>query len=326
MPKGTSTSTLVTLVSLLAGTTLLGVLGFPPIVSLSASTSQGELHEDEHFQRMYYGVSESCLVCHGDYKLFSTSGNSRKYYYVDRDAFSRSVHFKLGCLGCHGPMRSGVHMSADPASETPVQRQEEELARLRLCFGCHAKQAQDYKRSVHGIAALQYRVGDAPLCVDCHGSHYVLPKMDPQSHTYPSNVAALCAKCHGSTEIYAKYGISPDVISTYSESFHGKKEALGYEPVPVCTSCHGTHLIYSMEDSRSLVNDANISVTCGQCHPGATKSFKAAFSHKRVAPLQKAVLFYVEQFYLWMIFFIIGAMVLVILINILHHTRRMRST
>lgn len=309
----------------------LAILYLLPFWLLAANLAQAQTLEamnspesaQQEFLRMYYGVSESCLRCHGDYKFFEAVGVERKYYYVDRDAFARSVHYKLGCLGCHGPMRNGVHAKEEKKKAGEEEEALRELIRLRLCSGCHREQAEDYMRSVHGVAALEYRVEEAPLCVDCHGNHYVLPKDDPQSHTNPANVPILCAKCHGSTEIYAKYGLNPNVVASYSESFHGKKEALGYKPVPVCVSCHGIHLIYASDDPRSRVNDANISKTCGECHPGATKSFKAAFSHKRVTPLQKAVLFYVEQFYLWFIFIVIGGMLLVILLNLFFHFRRM---
>ena len=299
----------------------------PSAIVHSSPVGESELHNNEEFIRLYYGVAESCLVCHGDYKFFESIGTERRYLYVDRDAFVRSVHFKLGCLGCHEPMRTGVHNEAIPTRKNSLSSEafESELLRLRTCDGCHTEQKMEYAESVHGVAALEYRVKDAPLCVDCHGSHYILGKSDPQAHTYPANVPHLCAKCHGSTEIYAKYGLSPEVIKTYGESFHGKKEALGYKRVPVCTSCHGVHLIYATTDERSLVNDANISMTCGKCHGGAVKSFKAAFSHKKVAPLQKAVLFYVEQFYLWFIFFTIGGMIVVILINLYAHLWSLKS-
>jgi len=305
---------------------LIGVI-IPSAIVHASPINDRELYDNEEFIRLYYGVAESCLVCHGDYKFFETSGSERRYLYVDRDAFVRSVHFRLGCLGCHEPMKTGVHAELAPTENDRVSPRafESELLRLRTCDGCHNEQRREYLESVHGVAALEYRVKGAPLCVDCHGSHYILAKSDPQAHTHPANVPHLCAKCHGSTEIYAKYGLNPEVIKTYGESFHGKKEALGYKPVPVCTSCHGVHLIYATADKRSLVNDANISMTCGKCHEGAVKSFKAAFSHKKVTPLQKAVLFYVEQFYLWLIFFIIGGMLVVILINLFAHLRSLRA-
>ncbi len=298
---------------------------FLPLSSSPSYGATSSREEDEKFIRMYYGVSESCLVCHGDYNFFEAMPGTRKYYYIDRQAFSRSVHFKLGCLACHEPMKTGVHGSVSNKEKPQTSTKgftEEELKRLSLCDGCHFEQLEQYRESVHGVAALSLRVAEAPLCVDCHGSHYILSKEDPESHTNPNNVPVLCAKCHGKSEIYAKYGLSPDVVISYSESFHGKKEALGYEPVPVCISCHDTHLIYSSDDKRSLVNDINISRTCGRCHPGATKGFKAAFSHRKVTPLQKAILFYVEQFYLWFIFITIGGMIVVIGLNLTFHVRR----
>jgi hypothetical protein len=132
----------------------------------------------------------------------------------------------------------------------------------------------------------------------------------------------LCAECHGDSAINAKYGLNAEVVATYGESFHGKKEALGARRMPVCISCHGVHLIYPVDEEGSMVNDANISRTCGECHPGAERSFKAAFSHQKLSPVARGVLFYVEQFYLWMIFFVIGGMLLFVGLHLFYHLRR----
>ncbi len=313
--------TKIKLTLLLIGVLLGAVLSTPSATAESQKTGYDGILKNENFRKFYYGVSESCLVCHGNYKLFETQGSQLKYYYIDRETFADSVHAEIGCLGCHQAMIGSVHSIAKN-SNAPSVKSAEVVLRLKTCDGCHSKERSEYQQSVHAIAAIRYRIEDAPLCVDCHGAHYIFPPTNPRAHTYPANVPILCAKCHANSEVYARYGLNPAVVSTYSESFHGKKEALGYKPVPVCNSCHGTHLIYATDDERSLVNDANISKTCGRCHPGATKSFKAAFSHRAVSPLQKAILFYVEQFYLWMILITIGGMIIVIVINLTYYLAR----
>jgi len=267
-----------------------------------------ERHKDPEFEHLYMGVSESCLICHGDFALFEDKGPERKYFYIDRAVFGRSVHFELGCIGCHEPMRAGVHTrrtKGEVADEETEGLQEKELLNLRTCEGCHFEEHSKYRQSVHGLAALRDGVAEAPLCVD---------------------VPFLCDGCHGDSLINAKFGLNPEVVATYGESFHGKKEALGARRMPVCISCHGVHLIYSVEDEKSMVNDANISRTCGQCHPGAERSFKAAFSHQKLPPVAKAVLFYVEQFYLWLIFLVIGGMLLFVSLHLLYHLRKYLRT
>jgi len=308
-------------------------VGAALLIAGYATPAQEELpverHEDPEFEHLYMGVSESCLICHGDFALFEAKGPDRKYYYIDRAVFGRSVHFELGCIGCHEPMRVGVHarrIKGEVTDEETEGLQKKELLNLRTCEGCHFEEHSQYRQSVHGLAALRDGVAEAPLCVDCHGSHYILPSADPQAHTNPSNVPVLCDGCHGDSLINAKFGLNPEVVASYGESFHGKKEALGARRMPVCISCHGVHLIYPVDDERSMVNDANISRTCGQCHPGAERSFKAAFTHKKLSSVARAVLFYVEQIYLWMIFLVIGGMLLFISLHLFYHFRKRSET
>ena len=64
-----------------------------------------------------------------------------------------------------------------------------------------------------------------------------------------------CGTCH------------TEIAKTYLASVHGKAFLRGVSSVPVCTDCHGEHIILAPSELGSLVNPARVSTaTCGRCH------------------------------------------------------------
>jgi cytochrome b subunit of formate dehydrogenase len=111
---------------------------------------------------------------------------------------------------------------------------------------------QLYQESVHS------RPVDAGLptatCNDCHRSHDILPAANPQSSIYRENIPDTCGHCHKQQS------------QEYLESIHGTAMRQGVIDSPVCTDCHGEHLIRAPQDPRSPVNVARVSETCARCH------------------------------------------------------------
>jgi cytochrome b subunit of formate dehydrogenase len=96
---------------------------------------------------------------------------------------------------------------------------------------------------------------DAASCSNCHGNHEIYPARDPRSKVNHWNVPATCGSCHG------------EIKKTYLASVHGQAVAAGAIGAPVCTDCHGEHVILAPSEAGSLVNPARVStVTCGRCH------------------------------------------------------------
>jgi hypothetical protein len=62
-------------------------------------------------------------------------------------------------------------------------------------------------------------------------------------------------------------------LATYRDTFHGQVTALGFTPVAKCVDCHGAHQNFPNENPRSMVSQANLVKTCGQCHEGANANF-----------------------------------------------------
>ena len=119
------------------------------------------------------------------------------------------------------------------------------------CVTCHADQAGDYEKGVHGQARKGGNEG-APDCSLCHGSaHELLP---PKSQAFRTAVPDTCGMCHS------------DVVTQFRASVHGQALARGITQAPLCTDCHGEHKILKHTNAESSVNNAHIRDTCGSCH------------------------------------------------------------
>jgi nitrate/TMAO reductase-like tetraheme cytochrome c subunit len=205
-------------------------------------------------------ANADCLTCHDDDSAARANGTP---VIVKAAVFAGSIHGALGCTDCHQDLQK--------ASEFP---HAEKLARVD-CATCHEDAVQKYKVSVHAKAR---RNGSAfaATCSDCHGTHETRAKSDPASTTHHLELAGTCAKCHGNAEIIAKGGIPTDVTKLFADSIHGTVLARsGLIVAPTCSDCHGAHDILKPKDPESPVAMANVPSTCGKCHEGLARQFKA---------------------------------------------------
>lgn len=261
-----------------------------------------------------------CVTCHEDEKV-------KKQFDVLPEpqmirAYENSVHGKAlmvdgnmnapACVDCHG---SHTFMPAD-RPESPIYKTH--IA--QTCGRCHAEIAAAYVESVHG-KALAGGILESPTCTNCHGEHDIRAHLDPQSKVYAANVPKTCSSCHTSELVVGKYGLKPDRIATFKESFHGVAIELGETKVANCASCHGVHNIFPQSDPRSLINKANIQSTCGACHDDLPEDFAEGEVHTSAKDKESGGKFYVRQFYIWFITIIIVAFVIY---RVLEYKRRVK--
>lgn len=208
--------------------------------------------------------NSQCMMCHSAQSLSKTSEGKQVSLYVDAEILSKSSHRALMCTDCHTDLR-GAELPHRP-NVAPV-----------MCTRCHGKRSADGDRdtilmrqfasSVHAQTA---RRGDKKivLCKDCHGTHDIRPARDPHSMVSRANIVVTCSKCHSDAATAARYNLTNvKKIRLYTRSVHCKlNKSNGLPPSAVCTDCHGTHEILAPENPKSLVNKANISKTCGECH------------------------------------------------------------
>ncbi len=194
-----------------------------------------------------------CITCHSDeVKGFLASVHGAAAKRGDPDAPT--------CQSCHGPVHK-ILAAEDPASPVAKKNQPD------TCGECHsnpsflathqipfAHPVESYKLSVHGRAVAAGNL-EAATCSDCHGSHEIYAARDARSKINHWNVPATCGACHSEIE------------TIYAESVHGQAVANGASGAPVCTDCHGEHVILAPNEPESLVNAGRVSfVTCGRCH------------------------------------------------------------
>jgi cytochrome b subunit of formate dehydrogenase len=222
--------------------------------------------------------SDACLACHGPAHYTKTAAAlvpalCSQCHSDEVKGFLSGVHGQAAkrgdpqaptCLSCHGPVHK-ILAAQDPAS--PVAKQN----LPNTCASCHSNAAflakhqipfdhpvGTYESSVHGQALAAGNL-NAATCSDCHGSHAIYEARDSRSKINHWNIPKTCGACH------------TQIAKTYAASIHGQAVAHGSTDAPVCTDCHGEHVILAPSQPNSTVNPARLStVTCGRCHGNAT--------------------------------------------------------
>jgi hypothetical protein len=214
-------------------------------------------------RKVFYtqGMADAdCMRCHANPNLKSHDGRPLAVHAAE---LASSRHAKVACSQCH----SEVNASRVRPCETIKSAVD--------CSKCHEQIGQDYQRSRHGQLFAK-KDPNAPVCKECHGTHRVLGKHDPQSVTFPTNIPTLCARCHreGQKAAVRYTGAQHEIIQHYRESIHGKGLLKsGLTVTATCTNCHTAHRELPKSDPESTVNPKNVPATCGQCHHGIQEQF-----------------------------------------------------
>jgi cytochrome b subunit of formate dehydrogenase len=262
-------------------------------------------------------LPETCGQCHSG-KQVLTSDYVRLP--ISMPSYNASVHGegrkegKPGavCTDCHGS-----HALESAASATSSIHREN-LA--RTCGRCHDQESREYDQSIHG-KALGHGIKDAPVCTDCHDEHFILSVKNPKSPTSRQEVGSkTCARCHEDPAMASRYGLSPDVVSSFNDSYHGWAITRGGEAVAICADCHGAHAIGSSKDPSSSIHTNNVVTTCAKCHAGATHTFAASYTHV-LARDRRMAHDWVRLVYLWIIGLTLGGMALHNLVLYVHDLR-----
>lgn len=213
------------------------------------------------------------------------------------------------CVDCHGG--HSILASSNPNSTIALLNIDQ------TCGTCHPEQQKDYRTSIH-YRALNFGITDCPTCTGCHGEHMMLSPEDPRSSVSHVQLSReTCGECHNDPVIIRKYGLAPNVVSTYNDSYHGLAIRAGYENAPSCSDCHLSHGIRTERDSLSTVYPSNLVKTCRQCHPKADASFAASYTHRALQPKIGGINYWVIRIYWVLIAVVIGGMILhnVVIIN-----------
>ena len=220
----------------------------------SLDVASQSCHGDQHeITAAALTAPAKCAQCHADeVKEFRLSVHGQAAAKGDPDAPT--------CMSCHGPVHQ-IQTAGEATSRVAKKNLPD------TCASCHsnpqflsrhkipfAHPVELYKQSVHGRAVASGD-GAAAVCSDCHGSHGILPSQDARSKVNHWNIATTCGQCH------------TEISKTYLASVHGQAMRSGVSGAPVCSDCHGEHLILAPKDAGSLVNASRVSMaTCARCH------------------------------------------------------------
>ena len=232
-----------------------------------------DCHQPHKVRKVFYtqGMADAdCMRCHANESLKRGDGRPMAVHAAE---LASSRHAKVACSQCH----SEVNASRVRPCETITTAVD--------CSKCHEQIGQDYQKSKHGQLFAK-KDSNAPVCIECHGTHRVLGKHDPQSVTFPTNIPTLCARCHreGKKAAMRYTGTQHEIIQHYQESIHGKGLLKsGLTVTATCTNCHSAHRELPKSDPESTVNPKNLPATCGQCHHGIQEQFVNSIHSRTVS-------------------------------------------
>jgi hypothetical protein len=203
-------------------------------------------------------ANEECLACHGE----PTATNRL----VLPETYAESIHGQLGmaCVDCHQDVATADF--PHPEKLAPVQP---------VCATCHSDQAALYDQSAHAEALRAAPTSVAATCKDCHGTHDIKPKTDPESRVYHLNISQTCAACHGNADVIARGNIAAgNVAKMFADSIHGRALVkAGLMSAPACTDCHKAHDILRKTNPASPIFRTSVPATCGKCHEGVERQY-----------------------------------------------------
>ena len=237
-----------------------------------------DCHQPHKIRNVFYeqGMADKdCLKCHENPNLVSSEDG--RSLYVDHNTLTNSMHRNIACSQCH----SEVNVSHVRPCESIEHKVD--------CSSCHSEVGDEYNTSTHGILAAS-QDPNAPNCKECHGTHNVLGKLNPQSPIFSTNIPTLCAKCHRAGEKAAvRYtGPEKDIVEHYIESIHGKGLIKsGLTVTATCTDCHTAHHELPHTNEASSINHNNIAKTCGKCHHGIEDLFEKSVHSSLVTHTDK---------------------------------------
>ena len=253
-------------------------------------------------------ASLTCIDCHTDIKEFPHNDELKpvdcKICHEDvMKQFSKSIHgeavltrkdqFAPTCASCHGTHT--IKPSSDPSSKTYVMNIPTTCGRCHMegteMTATHQIEEKDvvanYALSIHGEGLYKRGLIVSAVCTSCHGSHNILPHLNPESKINRANLAKTCMTCHAQIEqVHEKivkgklWEQEPNHFPVCIECHAAHKmRRVYYEDLPisdnVCLSCHSNFdlkmeksgkQVSLLVDKDKLSHSVHANVSCVKCH------------------------------------------------------------
>jgi len=197
----------------------------------------------------------------------------KKSFHASPDKDNPS-HPKADCEDCH----SSHEFRVPPQGSAKRSEWHKEIP--KTCGEkCHDEQFKSYIKSIHGEELLDKGNVKAAVCTDCHTAHSV---SNTSSDAFKLANVNACGGCH------------KENFKSYTDTYHGQVNRLGYTYTARCPDCHGSHDIRAVDDPKSKVSPKNRMKTCQKCHndkkPGmhdATPGFASFGPHANSHDFEK---------------------------------------
>lgn len=214
----------------------------PPNIATGQSDDENVADADVEIT----GDNSYCGLCHSqEGRSITLADGAVLDLQVDPHQIAASVHGDsnevgaLGCLDCHGDI------TFPHTTDLPADRRSYTVNAMQICMGCHTQQGEELADGVHA-AGLARGNDRAATCIDCHGSHEVMPVGEDRAA-----VTQTCGDCH--TVVFAEY----------QTSVHGEALFEGDPNVPGCIDCHGVHGIDHPTTAQARNRSPQL---CADCH------------------------------------------------------------
>ncbi|MBZ0263055.1 hypothetical protein K8I28_00175 [bacterium] len=277
--------------------------------------------DDKESPVNHFQIPNTCGKCHTDATIITTDYVRLP---ISLPSYQKSVHGTGWVEGKKTAVCTDCHGTHDLMSASNPQSRIAKGNIATTCGQCHSHISEQYLNSVHG-RAVAHGINDSPDCTDCHDEHLILSTDDPKAAVNPSNQALdACGGCHTDPEMAARYGLPPEVVESYVDSYHGWAIKRGGGTVAVCEDCHNTHDIRSILDPQSSIHPDNVVSTCGRCHENSNPQFAASYNHI-LARDKMGIHDWVRIIYIILIALVLGGMavhnLLIFIHYLIHHYR-----
>jgi hypothetical protein len=232
----------------------------------------------------------SCTMCHAKAEVAGEGSPA----IVEHEQNGAHAAAGLSCHDCHGG-------NPDPALAESLDAMDEKFAANpfrgapkradipAFCGRCHSDptvmkrfkpgarvdQEREYWTSRHG-ELLRHGDANVATCVDCHGTHGILPPADIDSPVHARRVAETCSRCHSDATRMAAYRL-PDGRPLPVDQYVRWRRSVHAEflleredrSAPTCNDCHGNH-------GAQPPGLESVAFVCGQCHAREAELFRAS--------------------------------------------------
>lgn len=173
-----------------------------------------DCHEGIHALRKKEGnikeaIIRQCTSCHTN-DDYVASGHSEAALRGNQDA--------AVCSDCHGLHDTRVYHTS--FESYPKEARQFYTEKCKRCHGDRALARRNnltpdivgrYEETYHGKAQDVGYPTQVAGCADCHTTHNILPKTDPESSIHPSRLVENCGRCHtGFHKRFVDYKAHPD--------------------------------------------------------------------------------------------------------------------